>query len=883
MTEPRLSTDHKETLRALYAEVLGVRQVGLHDSFFDLGGHSLLATRLTSRIGSMLGVDIALRTIFEAPTVAQLSVFVAQGAPSSRTPLRRVQRPEPIPLSWTQQRLWFLNRLYGTRANYNMPIAYRLRGNLDIPALGQALADLVARHDSLRTGYPDCCGRAEQVVRPATDAVVDLSVDTVTEHDLAAALTTEASYPFDLAVDPVLRARLLRLSSDEHVLCLVIHHIACDGWSLAPMTRDISFAYAARHDGRAPDWPDLAVQYVDYTLWQRAELGDPLDPHSVLSRHTVFWRNELDGMPDRLQLDIGAPRPDRPTHRGGRVTTVIDAATCRRLRKLTQETGTSMFMAVQAALAVLLTRHGAGTDIAIGVPVAGRTDEQLDDLVGFFVNTLVLRTNTDSAPTFRQLLSRVRGTDLAAFAHQELPFDHLVHSLNPVRSPAWHPLIQVMLAYQNTAPATLRLPDIVARPEPVDELTTRFDLRWELVERFVEDDAAHDRIDVGLTYAVDLFTRAEAETLAREFVALLGAAATTPDRRLIGMEDDESNPDDSPTRPDRRVAFVCSPYGQQWIGMGRSMFRSEPVFRSILEECDTELARHTGWSLVRELFLDEPAARTGDVGVMQPVVVAVQLGIARWLEAMGAAPAAVVGHSVGEIAACAIAGVLDVPDAMRLVCHYSDQQRRVAGPDAGMAVIELSADEIAAELRDRAATVSIAALNGPRTTVVSGDRMELERIVADLRAEDVLCAMIRVDLAAHTTAIDPVLADLEQAVGELTPRPGRIPVFSSVTGTPLDWRRVTAGYFAQNLLKPVLLAPAVNELLAEHEILVEISAHPVLTPALRQSVAASAGGAVVVPTMRQGGDDRTGLLDTLDELTRLGLKITRGEVCEPVH
>ena len=327
-----------------------------------------------------------------------------------------------------------------------------------------------------------------------------------------------------------------------------------------------------------------------------------------------------------------------------------------------------------------------------------------------------------------------------------------------------------------------------------------------------------------------------------------------------------------PGRP--RIAFVCSPYGQQWVGMARNLFRTEPVFRAVLEECDRELARHAGWSLVRELFLDEPQARTGDVGVMQPILFAIQVGLAAWLEDAGAVPSAAVGHSLGEIAACVIAGILDLPDAVRLVYHYSDQQRRVAGPDGGMAIIEMSAAALEARLAGRDGTVSVATRNGPRTTALAGKRSELEAIVAELKAEGVLCALIRVDLPAHSPAIDPIMADLEAALDGITPRPGRIPVISSVTGEPLDWREAGPAYFVRNLREQVRLADATAHLLREkYDVLLEISANPVLAPALQQSADDFGRTATVLTSMVRGEDDRTGLAGTLEALARLGTAI----------
>ncbi|MGW8526774.1 condensation domain-containing protein [Nocardiopsis sp. NPDC055824] len=870
----------QDLLCSLFSQVLGVESVSVNDSFLDLGGHSLLATRLTTRIRAVLGVDLPVRAVFDAPTVAELAERLGEAGQDPRPPLGPAERPEEIPLSYTQRRLWFLNRLHGGAGNYNMPMAYRLRGELDVAALRRALEDLVARHESLRTAYPDWDGRPQQIVLDPGEAPVGLEVDRVREEDLARILTAESGHLFDLTAQTPLRARLLRLGEREHVLLLVVHHIACDGWSLAPLVRDIGAAYSARRAGAEPPWPDLAVQYVDYTLWHRELLGSPQDPQSPLNRQTRFWCEELEGLSDRLEIDATGPRPAVPSHRGGRVPARVPARTHRALQELARSTGTSVFMVVQATLAALLTRRGAGTDIAIGTPTAGRTDETLDDLVGFFVNTLVLRNRTDGDPTFRELLSQTHGRCLAAFAHQDVPFDHLVQALAPQRSPAWHPLIQVMLAFQNTAAADLELPGLTVEREPVEEGITRFDLRFELIEDFT-DDRTPAGVDTSLTYARDLYTHQDAEKLTQDFLDLLEAAASTPDLRIseLGREGARQAPDTG--RPAAavaqapNVAFVCSPYGQQWAGMARELLRTEPVFRSVLRECDAELARHTGWSLLEELHLDEPHIRSGDVGVMQPLLCAVQIGIAAWLEDAGVRPGAVAGHSLGEVAACVIAGVLDVPDAMRLIHHYSDQQRRVAGRGSGMAVFELSAAELVAHLDARGSTVEVAAHNGPRTTVLAGDGAELRAVVADFQARDVLCAMVRVDLPAHSPAIGPVMDDLERAVGELRPRPGRLPMISSVTGRELEWQEATAAYFARNLRHTVLLAEATELLLAEHDVLVEISAHPVLAPALEQSVRAHGGRATVLTTMRQGPDDRTGLVQALENLEKLGVRVRR--------
>lgn len=875
----------EEVLRALFAQVLGLERVDVDDSFFHLGGHSLLATRLMSRIQTVLGVEAPVRTVFEAPTVSELADRLEQVGAEPRPPLRPLPRPEEIPLSSTQRRLWFLNRLHGGAGNYNMPMAYRLRGKLDTAALHGALNDLVARHETLRTAYPDWDGRPQQVVLDPEEAQIELRVEPLSEEGLSEAMTSEARYGFDLTAETPLRVRLFRLSPKEHVLLLVVHHIACDGWSLVPLLRDLEHAYTARLCGERPSWPRLSVQYVDYTLWHDSLMGEADDPQSRLNKQVGFWRGELEDVPDRLEIDVTGPRPDVLSHRGGRVTARIGSRCHRALQDLAHESGTSVFMIVQATLAALLTRRGAGTDIAVGTPTAGRTDEALDDLIGFFVNTLVLRTRTDGDPTFRELLAQVHGTCLAAFSQQDVPFDHLVHMLRPERSPAWHPLIQVMLAFQNNAPARLTLPGLDVLDEPVEEDITRFDLRFELTERFGTD-RTPDGVHTSLTFASDLYTEEDAERLLQDFVSLLDAVASTPDRRLsrldrpeatsAGGTDGQGRDRSLPaSRPRPRIAFVCSPHGQQWVGMARNLARTDPVVRSVLEECDRELARHAGWSLLHELFLDEPDIRIGDVGVMQPVILSVQVAIAAWLEGFGVRPDAVTGHSLGEIAACVIAGVLDIPDAMRLMYHYSDQQRRVASADGGMAVFEIPPSDLAEYLRERGADAVIAGHNGPRTTVLAGRRAELEGMVAEFQVRDVLCAMVRVDLPAHSPAIDAVMDDLVRSVGELRPRPGRIPVVSSVTGTTLPWEEVDARYFARNLRQTVLLAEATEKLLSEHDVLVEISAHPVLAPALRQSVAEHNRRATVVTTMRQDEDDRTGLHSALEHLRSLGAEVVR--------
>nr|WP_052478143.1 non-ribosomal peptide synthetase [Kibdelosporangium sp. MJ126-NF4]CEL16415.1 Siderophore biosynthesis non-ribosomal peptide synthetase modules @ Bacillibactin synthetase component F [Kibdelosporangium sp. MJ126-NF4]CTQ90367.1 Siderophore biosynthesis non-ribosomal peptide synthetase modules @ Bacillibactin synthetase component F (EC 2.7.7.-) [Kibdelosporangium sp. MJ126-NF4] len=512
----------EEVLCGLFADVLGVARVSIDDDFFTLGGHSLLATRLVARCRAELGVEIPLASVFETPTVAGLVADLA-AADTARPPLRPWTRPARIPLSSAQRRLWFLDRLQGGGAVYAMPIVLRLRGDLDIDALRAALADLLERHESLRTAFVDHDGEPAQEVRPA---VVDLPVSDVTEDVLGERVRAAITAGFDLGTGPV-RVELFRLGPADHVLALLVHHSAGDGWSMAPLARDLSVAYAARRDGQAPEWTPLPVQYADYALWQRELLGDEDRPDSLARRQLDHWTTTLAELPAELPLPTDRPRPASASHRGGRVPVEWDARLHAEITALAKQTRTTPFMVVHAALAALLSGIGAGTDIPVGTPVAGRVDEALDDLVGFFTNTLVLRTDTSGVPTFRALLDRVRETDLAAFAHQDVPFERLVEVLNPPRSLARHPLFQVLLTFQNTPEPALRLPGLTARLERLDLDTAKFDLSLNLRER--HDGGGLAGIVGYLEYSADLFDHGTVETLTRRLHRLLTAVLAEPD------------------------------------------------------------------------------------------------------------------------------------------------------------------------------------------------------------------------------------------------------------------------------------------------------------------------------------------------------------------
>ncbi|WP_395293100.1 amino acid adenylation domain-containing protein [Kitasatospora hibisci] len=517
----------------LFEEVLRLPEgsVGRDDSFFALGGHSLSATRLLSRLRLETGRQVPVAALFDAPTPAGVAGRLAPGGPRSqaRPPLAPAARPELLPLSHGQESMWFLNRIDASGATYNIPLVVPLAGELDTEALRAALADLADRHESLRTLLVETEGRPRQQVLPAGERAPQLTEVDCPAEEVAAQITAALRHRFDLAGELPLRAWLLGTGRDR-VLVLVLHHSAGDGWSLRPLADDLSAAYAARVAGRVPDRRPLPVQYADYALWQRRLLAPPPDGADLLEQQLAFWRKALAGLPEDAGLPADRPRGTRPGE-GAACTLTVDAELHRALTRLAEDGEASLFMVLQAALGALLTRWGAGPVVAIGTPVAGRTDPALDDLVGLLTNTLVLPTDASGDPDFRTLLARVRAVDLAAYDHQEVPFPLLVEAVNPPRHPARHPLFQVMLALQNAGEAVLRLGPTTAPLRPTATGTAKFDLFLDVVER-TDEQGAPAGLDCHLEYATELFDAATARGLVQALHRLLAAVTADPAQRL---------------------------------------------------------------------------------------------------------------------------------------------------------------------------------------------------------------------------------------------------------------------------------------------------------------------------------------------------------------
>ncbi|MEE2055913.1 amino acid adenylation domain-containing protein [Rhodococcus artemisiae] len=539
----RTGTDHQppaEGLETVLAEhlsaLLGLDTLSATASFFDIGGNSLIATRAVARLGEHLGRDIPVRALFEHPTVRDLAAHLhsADSNPEHvgpHTGPTAGPRPDRIPLSPAQQRLWFVNQFDTTSAAYNIPLAIRLSGHLSRAALGTALHDVLARHEALRTVYPATADGPHQRILAADDVPLTLDVVPAGADTVLAAVTEFASAGFDVTVDVPLRARVFALGRDEHIAVLVVHHIAADGSSLAPLARDLMIAYQGRTRGDAPSWTPLPVQYADYALWQHDRLGDPADPQSLTDTQIRFWRDTLAELPEVLPLPTDRPRPPQQSFRGDVVRFPIDAALHQRLTQLAAAHGTTVFMTMHAALAVLLARLSGTDDIAVGSPVAGRGHRDLDDVVGMFVNTVVLRTPVSAAATFTELLTDVTDRDLDAFAHTDIPFETVVETADPIRSTAHSPLFQVSLEFQNTERAALELPHLTVQGVPLDPTVCNFDLELLVADAggVFDAGAGGGGLEAAFVYATDLFDADTVAGFAARLTRLLDAVTADPE------------------------------------------------------------------------------------------------------------------------------------------------------------------------------------------------------------------------------------------------------------------------------------------------------------------------------------------------------------------
>ncbi|HVR95163.1 MAG TPA: amino acid adenylation domain-containing protein, partial [Thermoanaerobaculia bacterium] len=518
-------TPMEELVAGVWAEVLGVERVGIDDSFFELGGHSLMATRVVSRLRSVLGVQLPLRTLFEAPTVAELARRVEQEERGASGVIPKADRGAAPPLSFAQQRLWFLDQLEPDNAAYNVPLTVRLAGRLERERLGAALDEVVRRHESLRTTFGSTpAGEPVQRIAPAGPValpVVDLAALPAAARaaEGSRVATEEAERPFDLDRGPLLRVLLIPLGAEEHLLQLTMHHIASDGWSMGILIRELGALY----ERRPSPLPQLEIQYADFAAWQRRWLAG-----EVLERELAYWRERLAGAPV-LELPTDRARPASRTPRGARRRFELSGALTAGLETLARREGATLFMTLLAAFQTLLARHAGQADVTVGTPIAGRNRLETEGLIGFFVNTLVLRTGLGGDPPFRELLGRVRESALSAYAHQDLPFEKLVEVLQPQRDLSRTPLFQVMFVLQNTpVGAALDLPGLRMEPVLTESGATQFDLTLTL-------GPSGGGLTGELEYSLDLFEEPTIRRLAGHLETLLVAVVETPEERLPAL------------------------------------------------------------------------------------------------------------------------------------------------------------------------------------------------------------------------------------------------------------------------------------------------------------------------------------------------------------
>ncbi len=526
-------TPVEEVLANIWADVFGRERIGIDESFVELGGHSLLAIQIIARARDAFQAQVPLRAIFEAPTVAALAerveAAIREGEGLEAPPITPAPRDIELPLSFAQERLWFLDQLEPGNAFYNVPLALRLSGSLDLSCLTRALREVIRRHEVLRTSFPSVDGRPVPVIHddvPLQVPVDDLSALPEEERESIAhqEAEIEARRPFDLATGPVIRARVLRLAETEHALLLTLHHIVSDAWTRGILGREVATLYAAFLRGRTSPLPKLPIQYADYALWQRTWLRD-----EVLDKHFAYWKQELEGLSSALELPTDRPRPPVMSHRGGRRNLTLSRELRKALDTLSRREGTTLFMTLLAGLDALLYRHAGQSDLAVGTPITNRARAETEGLIGFFLNTLVLRAKIDGSQTFLDLLAKVRETCLAAYAHQDMPFERLVQELSPQRDLSRSPLFQVLFTLQSAPSEAIELPGLTLTGRALEADTAKFDLTFVLTE-------GDEGIKGSLEYNADIFDASTIDRLLEHFAVLLQRVSENPDLRIDDID-----------------------------------------------------------------------------------------------------------------------------------------------------------------------------------------------------------------------------------------------------------------------------------------------------------------------------------------------------------
>ncbi|MDZ7342104.1 MAG: non-ribosomal peptide synthase/polyketide synthase, partial [candidate division KSB1 bacterium] len=524
---PRTPTEEK--LARIWSQVLGVEKIGVNDNFFELGGHSLLATQLVSRIRDEFEIELPLRSIFEVPFVAELAKKIDIAKLSEpgleAPPIVPISRDQELPLSFAQQRLWFLDQLEPNSPFYNIPEAVRFKGHLDVDALEQSLNEVVRRHESLRTTFHAKGGKPYQVIHPEmTIPLRKIDLRRLPREDRESHIQEiarqEGQTPFDLTIGPLLRATLVQVDADDYVVFYTMHHIIGDDWSTTVLVREITLCYDAFTHQRPSPLPELPIQYADFAYWQQQWLQG-----EVLEAQLNYWKQQLAGAPQRLELPTDRPRPPVQTFNGSYKTFRLSESLSQAIKELCNREGTTLFMTLLAAFQTLMYRYSGQDDIAVGSPIANRTRAELENIVGFFVNTLVFRTDLSGRPTFKELLQRVRNVALGAYAHQDLPFEKLVDAIQPQRDLSHSPLFQVMFVIQNVPGQPTNVSGVTISPVENHSGTSKFDLTMFMLEE-------GNNLAGALEYNTDLFDETTIDRMLRHFENLLAQVVAAPEMRI---------------------------------------------------------------------------------------------------------------------------------------------------------------------------------------------------------------------------------------------------------------------------------------------------------------------------------------------------------------
>jgi malonyl CoA-acyl carrier protein transacylase len=807
---------------------------------------------------------------------------------------------QPSELSFGQRRLWFLHRRSPESTAYNEFVRLHLEGQLDVEAFRESLAAVVRRHAVLRTTFRETGSGPVQVVDSNLVPVLQFyDLSTLSRDARARSLDVlqrcELKMPFDLAAGPIVRARLVRLNAGEHELLFSVHHIACDAWSFGIFVRELGAAYAAIVNGEPPSLPQIEIQYTDYARWQSEAAGTP-----SATAQLEYWRRQLPEPAPVLELPFARPRPDVRTASGITASFTLSADLAVSVRRLAGEEHATPFMVLLAAFHSLLHRYTGENDIRVGTPVAGRTRIEAEPLIGFFVNTLVMRGDVSGEPSFRELLRRTRAIGLAAYANQDVPFDHLVEALRTKCDLSHTPLFQALFVLQNAPVGELTLPGLTITPIEVDRGTSKFDVALSMTE-------TADGFKGSFECSADLFDAASVARMAAHYAELLASAVDTPDERVSALRllstaerhdlvvdqtdtrvFDSAEPvhgafaRQAASRPGDiapELVFMFPGQGSQYVRMGADLYGDAPTFRKEVDACADLLRAHLGGQDIRRLLWPAVGTETArarelldDTQYTQPAIFVTEYALARLFISWGLVPQILMSHSVGEYVAACLAGVFTLADALALVAARGRLIQSL--PEDAMLAVLASEEALRGRLREG---VALAAGNGAAQCVVAGRPDAIAVLEASLTARGIACRALRTSHAFHSPMMEPIPSRFRAELERVVLRPPAIRCLSSVTGTWLtDADATDPDYWVRHLRETVRFSDGLM-LLADGmpRMLVEVGPGRALTRLARRAFESGAAP-TIVPSMRDENDtesDVTVVMSALAEMWMSGAAV----------